>query len=59
MKQNWCDQSKLYLSIDIIMLLLLMPLAGIGFLIKYVLIPGLQRNEHMDDVRNSVLKNKK
>ncbi len=59
MKQNWCDQSKLNLNIDIIMLLLLMPLAGIGFLIKYFLIPGLQRNEHMDDVRNSVLKNKK
>ncbi|MGV8091227.1 MAG: DUF4405 domain-containing protein [Mangrovibacterium sp.] len=45
MKQKWCDQSKLNLSIDIIMLLLLMPLAGIGFLIKYVLIPGIQRNE--------------
>ncbi len=45
MKQKWCDQSKLNLSIDIIMLLLLMPLAGIGFLIKYVLIPGMQRNE--------------
>lgn len=45
MKQKWCDQSKLNLSIDIVMLLLLMPLAGIGFLIKYVLIPGVQRNE--------------
>jgi hypothetical protein len=45
MKQKWCNQSKLNLSIDIIMLLLLMPLAGIGFLIKYVLIPGIQRNE--------------
>jgi hypothetical protein len=45
MKQKWCDQSKLNLSIDIIMLLLLTPLAGIGFLIKYVLIPGIQRNE--------------
>jgi hypothetical protein len=45
MKQKWCDQSKLNLSIDIVMLLLLMPLAGIGFLIKYVLIPGIQRNE--------------
>ncbi|MGE4587225.1 MAG: DUF4405 domain-containing protein [Mangrovibacterium sp.] len=27
------------------MLLLLTPLAGIGFLIKYILIPGIQRNE--------------
>ena len=45
MKQKWCNQSKLNLGIDIIMLLLLMPLAGIGFLIKYVLIPGIQRNE--------------
>lgn len=45
MKQKWCDQSKLNLSIDTVMLLLLMSLAGIGFLIKYVLIPGIQRNE--------------
>ena len=45
MKQKRCNQSKLNLGIDIIMLLLLMPLAGIGFLIKYVLIPGIQRNE--------------
>jgi hypothetical protein len=45
MKQKWCNKSNLNLSIDIIMLLLLTPLAGIGFLIKYVLIPGIQRNE--------------
>ncbi len=38
------DKSKFNLSIDIIMLLLLMPIAGIGFLIKYVLIPGMDRN---------------
>jgi hypothetical protein len=38
------DKSKLNISIDIIMLLLMMPIAGIGFLIKYVLIPGIQRN---------------
>jgi len=45
MKQKWCDQSKLNLSIDIIMLLLLMPMAGIGLMIKYVLLPGTERNE--------------
>jgi hypothetical protein len=43
--ENFCkDRSKLNLSIDIIMLLLLLPIAGIGFLIKYVLLPGIQRN---------------
>jgi LysM repeat protein len=43
--ENICkDKSKLNLSIDIIMFLLLLPIAGIGFLIKYVLIPGIQRN---------------
>lgn len=45
MKQKWCDQSKLNLSIDIIMLLLLMPMTGIGLMIKYVLLPGTERNE--------------
>jgi hypothetical protein len=45
MKKHWCDQSKLNLSIDIIMLLLLMPMAGIGLMIKYVLLPGTERNE--------------
>lgn len=45
MKQKWCDQSKLNLSIDIVMLLLLMPMAGIGLMIKYVLLPGTERNE--------------
>jgi len=44
MKQNWCDKSKLNLSIDILLLLLLMSMAGIGFLIKYVLLPGTERN---------------
>ncbi len=38
------DKSKFNLSIDIIMLLLLLPVAGIGFLIKYILIPGIRRN---------------
>jgi len=44
MELNFKDKSKLNLSIDITMLLLIMPIAGIGFLIKYVLIPGVQRN---------------
>lgn len=37
-------KSSLNLSIDIIMFLLLVPLAGIGFLMKYVLISGQERN---------------
>ncbi|MDX9881626.1 MAG: DUF4405 domain-containing protein [Prolixibacteraceae bacterium] len=45
-KKNFCwDKSKINMSIDILMLLLMMPLAGIGFLIKYVLVPGSKRNE--------------
>jgi len=46
------DKSKLNLSLDIIMLLLIMAIAGIGFLMKYVLIPGFQKNvlygKHVD-----------
>ena len=38
------NKSSLNLSIDIIMFLLLVPLAGIGFLMKYVLISGQERN---------------
>lgn len=38
------DKSKLNLGIDLIMFLLMMPIAGIGILIKYVLIPGYERN---------------
>jgi hypothetical protein len=42
---NWCkDKSKLNLVIDAIMLVFLMAIAGLGFLIKYVLIPGYKRN---------------
>jgi len=44
MESIFKDKLKLNLSIDIIMLLLMMPIAGIGLLIKYVLIPGMQRN---------------
>lgn len=38
------DRSTLNLVIDLILLLLLMPMAGIGLMIKYVLLPGVQRN---------------
>lgn len=44
MKSIFKDKSKLNLSIDIVMLLLILPIAGIGFLIKYVLVSGDQRN---------------
>ena len=39
------NKSKINLCIDIIMLSLLLPVAGIGFLMKYVLISGIGRNE--------------
>ncbi len=39
------NKSKLNFTIDIIMFVTLMAIAGIGFLIKYVLIPGFKRNE--------------
>lgn len=39
------NKSKLNLIIDIIMFVVLMAIAGIGFMIKYVLIPGFKRNE--------------
>jgi len=43
---NWSkDKAKLNLFIDAIMLVLLMAIAGLGFLIKYVLVPGYKRNE--------------
>lgn len=38
------NKSKFNLTIDVIMLMLLIPLAGIGFLMKYVLISGSERN---------------
>lgn len=37
--------SKLNLVIDIIMFFVMMVVAGIGFMIKYLLIPGFRRNE--------------
>ena len=45
MKKRRIDKSKLNLCIDIILLFLLMAMAGIGFLIKYVLLPGSERNQ--------------
>lgn len=39
------NKSKLNLSIDVIMFMVLMAIAGIGFMIKYVLVPGFKRNE--------------
>ncbi len=42
---NWCkNKSKINLVIDAVMLVLLMAIAGLGFLIKYVLVPGFKRN---------------
>jgi len=38
------DKSKFNIIIDLIMLLLMMSIAGIGFLMKYVLVPGFKRN---------------
>jgi len=39
------NKSKLNLSIDIIMFLVMLLIAGMGFLIKFVLVPGYKRNE--------------
>jgi hypothetical protein len=41
---NGENKSKLNLSIDIIMFMLLIPVAGIGFLMKYVIVSGKERN---------------
>ncbi len=38
------NKGKINLIIDIIMFILMMMIAGIGFMIKYVLIPGYKRN---------------
>ncbi|NBC83991.1 MAG: DUF4405 domain-containing protein [Bacteroidetes bacterium] len=39
------NKPKLNLSIDILMFIVMIPIAGIGFLIKYVLVPGFKRND--------------
>jgi glucan phosphoethanolaminetransferase (alkaline phosphatase superfamily) len=44
MKKHPIDKAKFNIIIDLIMLLLMMPIAGIGLLIKYILVPGLDRN---------------
>ncbi len=42
---NWHKyKTKINLVIDAIMLILLMAIAGLGFLIKYILVPGYKRN---------------
>ncbi len=42
---NWYkDKTKFNLIIDAIMLVLLMAIVGLGFLIKYILVPGFKRN---------------
>lgn len=44
--ENWCKiKPRVNLIIDFIMLLNMMALAGIGFLIKYVLLPGYKASE--------------
>jgi len=45
MKAIKFDKSKLNLVIDLILLIQLMSMAGIGFLMKYVLVAGYKRNE--------------
>ena len=44
MRNRKLDKSKINLIIDGIMLILLTMMAGMGFLIKYVLVPGFKRN---------------
>jgi len=44
MKRILINKPKFNLSIDIILLLLMMAIAGIGLLMKYVLIAGFERN---------------
>ena len=39
------DRSKLNLVLDALMLMLMMAIAGIGFLMKFILLPGYLRNE--------------
>ena len=39
------NKSKQNLFIDILMFIIMTPIAGIGFLIKYVLVPGFKRND--------------
>ncbi|HDR88402.1 MAG TPA: DUF4405 domain-containing protein [Bacteroidetes bacterium] len=42
---KWCNnRAKLNLIIDALLLIQLMAMAGIGFLIKYILVPGEERN---------------
>ncbi|MBN2862031.1 MAG: DUF4405 domain-containing protein [Bacteroidales bacterium] len=45
MKLTGNSKSRLNLSIDIVMFILLLAMAGIGFLMKYVVVSGERRNE--------------
>ena len=46
---NWIkNKTKINLVIDAVMFILLMAMTGLGFLIKYVLVPGYQRNSIYD-----------
>jgi hypothetical protein len=45
MKLTGNTKSKLNISIDILLFVLLVTMAGIGFLMKFVLVPGEFRNE--------------
>lgn len=47
MEHKSINKSIFNLIIDMILLLLMMPIVGIGFLMKYVLISGIQRMRYM------------
>jgi hypothetical protein len=48
---NWFkDKTKINLTIDTIMFVVLMAITGIGFLMKYVLVPGYIRKMYDDNV---------
>lgn len=43
--RNWKkNKTKINLAIDAVMFIVLMAMAGLGFMIKYVLVPGYKRN---------------
>ncbi len=49
------DKTKLNLCIDIVLLLLIAPITGIGLLVKYVLLSGIQRNQAIGPGNDYVL----
>jgi hypothetical protein len=45
MMMNWNkNKPKINLVIDVVMMILLAMIAGLGFLIKYILVAGFERN---------------